>query len=132
MNEPAPGLRQAPMGAGDGRGRLWAGPVLALAGAWLLASGLLGTLALAASVHQIAQKGREFQLKSIDIAAGDILRFTNDDEFLHQIFVTAAAFKFDSAEQPPGEAIEVTFPSAGLYSVRCHIHPKMLLSVTVK
>ena len=64
--------------------------------------------------------------------AGDVVRFTNDDEFLHQIFVTSGSFKFDSAEQPPGQTIEVTFPTPGTYAVRCHIHPKMLLSVLVK
>ncbi|MBI1776281.1 MAG: methylamine utilization protein [Proteobacteria bacterium] len=101
-------------------------------GALIAASSLVCALAVAASVHQIAQKGREFQVKTINIGIGDVVRFTNDDEFLHQIFVTSDAFKFDSAEQPPGEAIEVKFPSAGLYSVRCHIHPKMLLSIMVK
>lgn len=107
--------------------------------AWTILSALClasvlaaANLAFAGGTFRIAQKGREFALRSVEIAAGDVIQFTNDDEFLHQIFVTSSALKFDSAEQPPGEVIDVTFPSPGIYSVRCHIHPKMLLSVVVR
>jgi plastocyanin len=100
---------------------------------WITAVSLAASsVALAAAVHRVAQRGREFAVRTLDIAAGDVVQFTNDDEFLHQIFVAAASFKFDSAEQAPGETIEVTFPNPGVYAVRCHIHPKMLLSITVK
>ena len=39
---------------------------------------------------------------------------------------------FDSDEQPPGQTIEVRFPVRGTFPVRCHIHPKMLLTVHVQ
>jgi cytochrome c peroxidase len=92
----------------------------------------LSSMVYAGAVHRVAQRGREFAVRTLEIAAGDVVEFTNDDEFLHQIFVTAASFKFDSAEQAPGETIEVAFPNSGVYTVRCHIHPKMLLSITAK
>src|SRR5947209_16764784 len=67
-------------------------------------------VALAAGdVHDIVQKGRAFQLKAIEIARGDILRFVNDDEFLHQIYVKSPSFNVDSAEQAPREHIDVAF-----------------------
>ena len=88
--------------------------------------------ALAAVAHHIAQRGRAFSTSDIAIAAGDSIRFANEDEFLHQIYVDSPNLPFDSAEQRPGETIEVRFPSAGTFPVRCHIHPKMLLTVHVK
>lgn len=104
---------------------------LVIAGAGSLALGL-ATVCFARDIHQVSQKGRAFNMKDITIAAGDMVQFLNDDEFIHQIFIQSPTFKFDSAESEPGHRIDVTFPSAGTYQVRCHIHPKMLLAVTVK
>jgi plastocyanin len=39
---------------------------------------------------------------------------------------------FDSNEQAPGQTIEVNFPRSGDFAVRCHIHPKMLLTVRIE
>ena len=93
---------------------------------------LVATTVFAAAVHRIAQRGRAFSLSQIAIARGDSLLFTNDDEFLHQIYVDSRNMSFDSDEQPPGQAIEVSFPRSGTFPVRCHIHPKMLLIVRVE
>jgi plastocyanin len=89
-------------------------------------------LAGAAATHRIVQKGRAFGVGEITIARGDTLLFTNEDEFLHQIYVASGGMTFDSNEQPPGQTIDVNFPSAGTFAVRCHIHPKMLLTVRVQ
>ena len=86
----------------------------------------------AAAVHRIAQKGRAFALGDITIPRGDTVLFTNDDEFLHQIYVDSKDISFDSPEQAPGQSIEVNFPRSGTFPVRCHIHPKMLLTVRVE
>jgi plastocyanin len=88
--------------------------------------------AAAAQIHHISQSGRNFSQDEIAINAGDTIRFTNDDEFLHQIFISAPGMTFDSAEQAPGQVIEVQFPAAGTYTVLCHIHPKMHLTVHVR
>ena len=89
-------------------------------------------LAGAVATHRIVQKGRAFGVGEITISRGDILLFTNEDEFLHQIYVASGGMTFDSSEQPPGQTIEVNFPSSGTFTVRCHIHPKMLLTVHVQ
>jgi plastocyanin len=96
------------------------------------AAALAASTAFAAATHTVSQKGRNFALREIVIQRGDGIRFTNDDEFLHQIYVDSKDMSFDSAEQRPGQAIDVTFPQAGTFPVRCHIHPKMLLSVRVE
>jgi plastocyanin len=87
--------------------------------------------AFAASLH-VAQKHRTFSRSEITIERGDTIGFSNDDEFLHQIYVASKAMSFDSAEQPPGQTINVVFQQPGTFQVRCHIHPKMLLTVHVK
>lgn len=92
----------------------------------------LAELAGAAAVHRIVQKGRAFAVSEITISRGDSLLFTNEDEFLHQIYVDSPAMVFDSPEQPPGQTIEVDFPRSGTFAVRCHIHPKMALTVYVQ
>lgn len=97
-----------------------------------LALGQLGAMAWAAQTYRVSQKGRAFAVKTIDIARGDRVQFTNEDDFLHQIYVKSSTMNFDSDEQAPGETIDVRFPAAGDFEVRCHIHPTMLLLVTVK
>ena len=87
--------------------------------------------ALAASLH-VAQKHRSFSPGVVTIQRGDSVDFSNDDEFLHQIYVDSKAMNFDSAEQLPGKTISVMFSQSGTFQVRCHIHPKMLLTVHVK
>ncbi len=98
----------------------------------IVALALAVSTALAATVHTVAQKGRNFAVNEIVIARGDTIRFTNEDEFLHQIYVDSKDMTFDSAEQRPGQSIDVNFPQAGTFPVRCHIHPKMLLTVRVE
>jgi len=77
----------------------------------------------------IMQKGRRFNPGEITIRRGESLTFTNNDEFIHQIYVTDL---FDSDERIPGQTLVENFPGAGTFEVRCHIHPKMKLTVHVK
>ncbi|HEX2590431.1 MAG TPA: cupredoxin domain-containing protein [Rhizomicrobium sp.] len=88
--------------------------------------------ALADGNHTIVQNNRAFLPTEVTIRHGETLAFNNNDEFIHQIYVDSPAMTFDSAEQPPGQSVKVTFPSAGDFPVRCHIHPKMKLLVHVK
>ena len=109
--------------------RLWCEALVAVV---VFSGALSGTLAFAKGTFDVSQKGRAFNMKEIAVERGDTVRFVNDDEFIHQIFIDSRAFKFDSAESDPGHVIPVEFNAAGLYEVKCHIHPKMLLLVTVK
>jgi plastocyanin len=98
----------------------------------LLAMMILAGVGLAATIVTVTQKGRAFTVAIVEIAAGDTLRFSNEDDFTHQIYVDDPNFDFDSEEQQPGEVVNVRFPSRGTFQVRCHIHPKMHLTVTVR
>ena len=84
--------------------------------------------AFADGAHIIVQQGRAFRPGEITISKGEALTFTNDDDFIHQIYVTGL---FDSEERAPGQTLVEAFPMAGTFEARCHIHPKMRLVVRV-
>lgn len=96
------------------------------------AGAAFATAALAADPDTIVQSGRAFHPNEVAIAAGTTLSFSNEDEFIHQIYVDSPGFTYDSAEQPPGQVLHIAFPNGGTFPIRCHIHPKMLLTVHVK
>jgi plastocyanin len=98
----------------------------------MFAAALGAGAALADDNHTIVQSGRAFHPLEVTIGRGETLNFSNRDEFIHQIYVKSDAMTFDSDEQPPGQDVPLKFPAAGTFEVRCHIHPKMLLTVHVK
>ena len=89
------------------------------------------TQALAQAPVVVSQKDRAFAPKQLRIHRGDTVRFTNDDDFDHQIYVQSPGFSFESDETAPGRQVELRFPAAGDFEVHCHIHPKMRLNVHV-
>ena len=92
----------------------------------------LPAVAFAAAPVVVTQIKRTFSVRELHVQRGDVVRFSNADEFLHQIYIDSKNFKFSSKEQSPGETIDMTFPASGMLEVRCEIHPKMLLNVTVE
>ena len=93
-----------------------------------LAATLLPLAAYAQATHVIVQKGRRFTPTQITINRGESLTFTNEDEFIHQMYADGL---FDSDEKDPGEKLVQVFSRAGTFEVKCHIHPKMKLLVRV-
>ena len=82
--------------------------------------------------NTVIQQDRTFRPGDITIPAGSSLTIKNQDEFIHQVYVDSPGFNYDSEEKQPGEDLHIAFPTAGTFPVRCHIHPKMLLTVHVK
>jgi plastocyanin len=89
---------------------------------------LAPVIAFADDMHTIIQKGRRFSMPEITIGRGESLTFTNNDEFIHQIY---SPDLFDSDERSPGQNLSESFPRGGTFEVHCHIHPKMKLIVHV-
>ena len=100
-----------------------------LAAALALLPGLLGQ---ASQIVTVVQSGRAFSLREVRLKLGDVLRFSNEDVFLHQVYVASPGFNFMSDEQEPGKSIDLPFTKTGTFDVLCEIHPKMLLRVTVE
>jgi plastocyanin len=94
----------------------------------LLVALLLLSPSLAMADQTIIQKGRRFAPAEVTIHRGESLVFTNNDEFIHQVYADG---QFDSEEKAPGENLTESFTDAGTFEVRCHIHPKMKLTVHV-
>ena len=69
---------------------------------WLALFLLTAGPAFAPTSHTIVQKGRAFHPGEITINRGESLTFTNDDDFIHQIYVQGR-FSFDTDEKNPGE-----------------------------
>ena len=90
---------------------------------------LIAASAAQAADLKVEQKGRAFRPNEISIAHGQTVTFTNGDSFIHQIYVSGL---FDTEEQAPGQNLNETFPNAGTFQVRCHIHPTMRMTVHVK
>jgi plastocyanin len=95
----------------------------------LLLLALVSATSAQAEDFRIVQKGRAFHPAEITINRGQSLIFTNEDSYIHQIYVDGL---FDSDERAPGQNLNETFPNAGTFQVRCHIHPTMRMLVHVK
>ena len=91
----------------------------------------LAANALAAE-HTVLQKEKRFEPSTLSVKAGDTLVFRNDDGIVHNVYSTTGGHEFNSGAQKPGSEIKVKFDKGGKVSVRCAMHPKMKLSVTVK
>jgi plastocyanin len=97
-----------------------------------LASVALVVWAEAVKEHKVDQKDREFSSTEITIKPGEKVVFHNSDEVTHNVFSTSKANAFTIKVQKPGESSTVDFNEEGTTEVRCAIHPKMKLTVTVK
>ena len=89
---------------------------------------LLPLAASAQGSNIVVQKNRRFTPTQVSIVRGATLTFTNEDEFIHQMYVDGL---FDSDEKRPGQTLTETFSRSGTFEVKCHIHPKMKLVVRV-
>jgi plastocyanin len=102
----------------------------------LLATVLSGVafvvLAEVAKENKVHQLDRQFSVTNIVIHPGEQVVFQNDDEVTHNVFSTSKANPFTIKVQKPGESSTVDFTEEGVTEVRCAIHPKMKLTVTVK
>ena len=80
----------------------------------------------------ISQKGKKFSQRNITISSGDVLDLGNDDRVSHNVLIRGPGTRLNSGIQNPGKPYKYTFDKNGLFKVRCGIHPKMKLDVTVK
>lgn len=96
----------------------------------------MGATTVAASlqpvVRDIAQRAIRFNQPILSIRVGDIVRYHNQDDVTHNLMVIGADdVPQDQGLQPPGALVSHKFTEAGTFEVRCAIHPKMKMTVTV-
>ena len=98
-----------------------------------LALGLLLGSGLAwASVPVVHQKNKVFNPGRVEIPRGESIQFTNEDPFIHHLYIESPNFTYDSGDQRPGRTIKIGFAQPGEYLLKCAIHLKMQLEISVK
>lgn len=80
----------------------------------------------------VDQKDRKFSKTEVTIKPGDTITFTNSDEVAHNVFSVTPGLEFEIHRQAPNERSTIAFPKEGVVEVRCSIHPRMKMIVTVK
>lgn len=97
---------------------------------------LLSILALSQSVmakdYVVNQKGKEFDVKELNLKVGDTITFKNSDNFAHNAYSDDEANEFDIGMQKPGQDITVKMSAKSTVEVECAIHPNMHMTVNVK
>jgi plastocyanin len=86
----------------------------------------------ASTEHVVNQQNKEFSVTEITIKPGDKIVFKNADEVTHNVFSNSKFNPFNIKVQQPGGSSTVELKDEGTTEVRCAIHPKMKLLVTVK
>ena len=94
------------------------------------------TIMLAASgamaeEHTVSQAAKKFDQKKLTVKSGDTVAFVNNDDVSHNVYSRSDANTFDLKLQEPGQSNAVAFNTPGKVKVRCAIHPKMKLTVSV-
>ena len=107
--------------------------IAAVAALTLIATAAVAWDAVAVVRLAVTQQERIFHPNRLDVTRGDTVGVQNDDgELIHHAYVATDDFNFDSGEQQPGSTTNIRFTVSGTFTVRCRIHPKMALIVTVK
>lgn len=90
-----------------------------------------GLPANAVQKASIEQKDRRFAPDLVVIPAGSTVAFPNFDPVFHNVFSLSKAKGFDLGNYPKGQSRTVTFKSAGIVAVYCHLHPNMAATIVV-
>lgn len=80
----------------------------------------------------VSMSGHEYQPAQIAANVGDTIRFVNNDNTDHNVFVPTAGFALDLGKQEPGQQTTLTVGKAGIFEVECVFHSGMLTTVEVK
>jgi plastocyanin len=91
----------------------------------------LAAPALAGEV-EVTQRDKNFLPQQVSLKVGDTIVFKNEDPIIHNMFSRSEPNDFNLKLQKPGEDMRQTFQAPGEVLVRCAIHPKMKLLVTVE
>ena len=91
----------------------------------------LGAGAAIGAEFEVRQSEKMFAPQSLTVAKGSLVNFANDEKFVHHAFVDSPQFVADTGDIPPGERRGIVFGKAGMFLVRCAIHPQMKMMVEV-
>ena len=87
---------------------------------------------LAAQDNVVRQAGNAFEPGEMTVPAGTVVQFLNNDTVAHNVFSRTLNNEFQLSLIPPGASGQHRFARAGVVEVRCAVHPRMRLNVTVE
>lgn len=79
----------------------------------------------------VGQAGKVFNPDNLQLKVGDSVKFNNDDKVTHAVLIKGPA-ESNLGQISPGEAKSASFDAPGTYDVKCAIHPKMKMTITVE
>ncbi len=85
-----------------------------------------------AAEHVVTMKGAAYAPETMTAAVGDTVRFVNDDDQNHEVFVPSAGYALDLGKQEPGQKKSYVLGKAGTFTVECVFHSDMMMTVEVK
>lgn len=97
----------------------------------LVAAAMFIVTPTAAETYTVTMAGMNYVPASLTARVGSTIRFVNDDDINHAVFVPTASYAINLGVQKPGEAREMTLTQQGIFEVECAIHDHMLLSMKV-
>ena len=102
-----------------------------IAYAIVLAAALAPSAALAGDI-EIGQKNKQFSSQAVTASVGDTIVFKNDDSVAHNVHSSTNGHRFNLGLQKPGDSARLELSEDGTIEIRCAVHPKMKMTVTVK
>lgn len=74
---------------------------------------------------------RHFDPRAMAVPLGSTLKFTNLDDFRHNVYSVTPGSVFDLGYQAGGSSASHTFTHGGLVLISCHVHRAMALNLLV-
>ena len=87
---------------------------------------------ISAEEFVVGQKDKGFTQAEMTIKAGDVVKFTNEDPFSHNVYSLSDVKSFDLGSYPKGDSRSVTFDQPGVIEVGCAVHMDMSLIIKVE
>lgn len=85
-----------------------------------------------AAETNVTMAGMTYAPAVITARVGDSIRFTNDDQVDHDVFVATMGHAIDLGVQKPGTEAILKLGKSGTFEVECVIHDHMKLIVEVQ
>ena len=98
----------------------------------IISVGIISAGYAAADEYVISQKKRKFTPRVLAAKVGDKVVFLNDDRFAHNLFSETSGHEFDVRKQMPGDSHTITLDRKGVFEIRCALHPRMRMKITVE
>jgi plastocyanin len=93
----------------------------------------LSSILLVRAEVVVDRKDRKFSKAEVTIKPGESRSvFQNSDEVAHNVFSVTPNLEFEIQRQARGQRSTIAFPKEGVIEVRCSIHPRMKMIVTVR